>query len=258
NKDQSQSHALPDKGPEKIPITDIEVELRQSPHGEGAQEDSGDEQIARADFGHQGAHHRHGNERAESARQHNNSSLQRRISQNGLQQQRNQHRAAVQHKSQNGHQKDAGSVGPHLENRQVHDGVIGREFANYERGETHNSYDAECQDEMRSEPVLFLAFVEHYLKAGNSNSEISHAQEIDFGHLPLDVRRIENENSREKNRKNPDRNIDVKDPAPAVGVSQPSAKYGSQHGSHDNAQPPEAHCFAAVLRGENFHQNCLR
>ena len=57
--------------------------------------------------------------------------------------------------------------------------------------------DGEREDEVRGEPVLFLAFVEHYFEGAEAESEQAEAGVVDLEAvaetLALEVRRVEDQ-----------------------------------------------------------------
>src|ERR1019366_3686920 len=90
----------------------------------------------------------------------------------------------------------------------------GRESADSENGEHGN--------EMRAEPVVFLSFVEHDLKRAHANDEQADAPIVDDVGGAADIRRIEDEPLRHESREQADRQVDVKDPTPAVTICNPT------------------------------------
>ena len=97
-----------------------------------------------------------------------------------MQQQGNQNRATVEHKSQNGHQEHARGIGANLEHRQIHYGMVGREFADDERAKPNNREYTQGADQVGAEPVVLLALVKHDLQACDANRQISHTPEVDL------------------------------------------------------------------------------
>ncbi len=111
---------------------------------------------------------------------------------------------------------------------------------------------------MRGEPVFLLAFVEHDLQSADPNYQQPHAPIIHAAGTPLDICRIEDERVRHQECDDPDRNIDIEDPPPAVTIRKPTAYYRAEHGSYHDSKRPKRHCFAAVLRWEHLQQDRLR
>ena len=135
--------------------------------------------------------------------------------------------------------------------------MFGREFANNKCGEANDGKHTQRADEIGAEPVVFLPLVQHDLQAGNAERQVSHSPKIDLRGRALDVGRIKDKNASQKNCENANRDIDIEDPAPAITVSKPSSQDGTKHWRNHDAQPPETHSLAAILRRKDFHQNGL-
>ena len=88
--------------------------------------------------------------------------------------------------------------------------------------------------------------------------EHADAPVVDLLHFALQVRRIEDEQLGHDDRRDADRDIDVEHPAPAVAVGQPAAEHRSEDRRGHDAEPPEAHGLAALVRREGFEQHRLR
>ena len=91
--------------------------------------------------------------------------------QQGLQHQRQQHQAAVQHEAEHGHQEDPDRVGADLEHAQVHDRVLGPQLANDERHEPGHREHGQRHDEARLEPVVLLPNVEQELQRADADRQ---------------------------------------------------------------------------------------
>ena len=166
--------------------------------------------------------------------------------------------AAIEHESQHGHKKDTGGVGAIFEDPQIHHRMGGHEFSRDEEHESDDAENRQNENEVRAEPVFFLAFIEQDLQRANAEREIADAPVVHAAFSALDVWRIVNEQHGHDDGRDPDRNVDIEKPAPGITVSDPAAEHGPKHGSNHDAQRPERHRFGALLRRESFHQDGLR
>ena len=127
-----------------------------------------------------------------------------------------------------------------------------------ERHERHRAQNRQRRDQTRGEPVVFLTLVEHELEGADPDREHADAPVVDAPRRLPDVGRVEDEHPRHDERRDPDRNVDVEDPSPAVVVGQPAAQHRSENRRDDDPEPPEAHRLAAILGREGFEQHRLR
>ena len=58
-------------------------------------------------------------------------------------------------------------------------GMLGRQFANDQSSHTNDRQHRKYNDEVRSEPVVFLPFVEHDLQTADAHRQQPNAPEID-------------------------------------------------------------------------------
>src|SRR5208283_2025982 len=101
---------------------------------------------------------------------------------------------------------------------QVDDGVfvvpLPEDGKDQRRGRDH----AQPYDEVRFEPVFALSFVEDHLQCSQAERDKTEADEVDpaFAQFAaLEIWRVLDELLRQQKRKNADRDIDEKNPAPA-------------------------------------------
>ena len=118
--------------------------------------------------------------------------------------------------------------------------------------------DDERRDEEGREPVALLSEIERELESADPQRQQADAPVVDLRRLLAEVRRIEDVELRHHQRRDADRQVDVEDPSPAVGIGQPSAEDGPQNRGDDDAEPPEAHGLAALLGRERLQENRLR
>ena len=108
------------------------------------------------------------------------------------------------------------------------------------------------------EPVALLPEVERQLQRPDPQREQSDPPVINPLRLAAEIRRIEDVQLRHQQRNDSDREVDVEHPAPAVCVGQPAADHRADDRGDDDAETPEAHGFAALVRGEGLEQDGLR
>ena len=114
------------------------------------------------------------------------------------------------------------------------------------------------EDEGRRQPVFFLSLVEHDLQGGDADREQAQAPIVDAAGAAHEIRRIEDVPLRHHEREHADWNVDVEHPAPRIVVGEPAAEHGTEDRRDDDAEAPEAHRLAAILRRKGFEQNGLR
>ena len=135
--------------------------------------------------------------------------------------------------------------------------MVGAELAKNKQRKACARQNRQRDNEMRRKPVVFLALVQHDLQRANADRQQPNAPIVDLGTAALDVRRIEDQKIGKDEGQNANGNIDVKNPAPTVAISEPAAYDGAEHGRDHNAQRPKSHRLAAVFRRKYFQQNRL-
>src|SRR5437762_1820599 len=100
-------------------------------------------------------------------------------------------------------------------------------------------------------PVFAFAFIENNLHAAQAETDQSDADVVDaetFSQLSaLHVGRIADQKRREQQRKNADRNVDVKNPAPGKIVSDPAAEPGADGRRDDDGDAIYSESHAALF-----------
>src|SRR5579872_6813090 len=257
NENKAQRKPLDELRPGYIPVSGVQVEMGEGIHAEsGAQQSSG-QQLAGFKLRQQGADDGHGDERSQSARQHGHARVQGGIAQQSLQQDGNQHHAAIQAKAQRGHQEDTCGIGAHAEYSQVDHGMPVQQFVNHEQRQSDSGHDGQNQDEMRAEPVVLLALIEHDLQRADSDGQKTDAPVVHAAGLALDIGGIEDEQFGHDQAGDAYRQVDVEDPAPAVTVGNPAAHHRAEHGRNHDSQAPESHGLAPLLGRERLQHNGL-
>ena len=131
-------------------------------------------------------------------------------------------------------------------------------LANEQSTETNDREGGEDHDEMRTEPVLLLAFIQHDLQRPHTNYEQADSPVVDAGTLSPQVRWVVDECLRQQNSQNADWNIDVEDPAPTVVIGEPTAEDGPEHRRDHDSKCPKCHCLPTLLGWEGLKKNGLR
>jgi len=134
------------------------------------------------------------------------------------------------------------------------------EFAPEEERESDDGDDAEGDDEARTEPVVFLALVEHDLEGSDGDDEEAESPVIDaffalanFG----EVGRVFNEAVGEDERDDSDRDVEEEDPAPGIVVDDPAADSGAEDGCGNDSDSVHGEGHAAFLRREGVGEDGL-
>src|SRR6185437_11848016 len=127
-----------------------------------------------------------------------------------------------------------------------------------EKYKSDNAQDEQQEDEVRTKPVLLLAFVQHHLQAADAQRKITNAPVINPTLAAFDVWRILNEQHHHGHGRYADWNVDIEQPSPGVAVSNPAAQNRAKHGRNHNTQRPECHGLAPLLRWERLHEDRLR
>ena len=136
--------------------------------------------------------------------------------------------------------------------------MLRRPLVDDQDDQRNSGNDRQRENRPIGEPVGFLPLVEDVLQRADADHQHADAPVVDPLRLAAQVRRIEDEQLRHDDRRNADREVDVEDPAPAVAVGQPSADDGAENRRDDDAEAPEAHGLAALVRLEGFEEHRLR
>ena len=111
------------------------------------------------------------------------------------------------------------------------------------RDESDDTDHGEEGDEVRGEPVIFLAFIHDELERAEGEAEQAEAKEIEldaallrFRDLLLDVWRIFDDARREEKRDDADGDVEEEDPAPVEAVGDVAAECWADCGCADDCQ----------------------
>ena len=133
------------------------------------------------------------------------------------------------------------------------DGQLPDDESRQETGRQHGQRD----DEAASEPVLFLAFVQHDLQRAHAHRQHAETPKVGAQLAAAQVGRIGNKQADHDQAGDADGEVDIEDPAPRIGVSNPPAERGAKYGRGDNAHPPKRHGLAALRAREFLQQHSL-
>ena len=95
------------------------------------------------------------------------------------------------------------------------------------------------------EPVFQLAAVEHQLQRADPQAQRQEPDEIE--RLAMHVTGLADENQGAQRAQHADRQVDVKDPAPAVILGQPAAERRPHDRAEDRADAEHRHGVAVAL-----------
>ncbi len=110
----------------------------------------------------------------------------------------------------------------------------------------------------RTEPVVFLPFVQNHLQASGPQNQQPEAQVVERAGLGIaHIHRIMHVAADHVDRQRADGDVDVERVAPAIGIGQPSAQGRPQHRRHHYAEPEQRHGRAAPGRRKGLQQNRL-
>src|SRR6185437_9200181 len=172
-----------------------------------------------------------------------------------LHEQRKQYDAAVKREEQR--QGEAGSRGKCAiaEQTEVNDGIFRVQLPKSERDQPDHRDHRHGNDEVRTEPVVLLAFVKDNLERGNADGKQTDAPIINPCCWTSNVWRIEDVPRDENQSNDADRQIDKEDPAPGIVRGQPSAEHGCDDGRNDDAYAPKGHGVSALLARKGFQHD---
>src|SRR5580704_12723214 len=134
---------------------------------------------------------------------------------------------------------------------QVNDRILMAPFPPNYKKKSGGRDDCERGDEVRLEPVIALPFIENDLKTTQTHSHQTKADVVNLRLTQLaalEVWRILDKARSQKQRQNPDRDINEENPSPGVVVGDPAAERWTDGRSHNHrdAIHGEGH---ASLRG---------
>ena len=118
-------------------------------------------QPARLVFAQQQSHHGHGDADNNPARRKHQPAEHRRVTQQRLQEQRQQRGAAIEHEAEHQHGERGQREVALFEHVEIDHRLLLSQFPEHHAHQAHRRQDGERHDEIRGEPVVALPFVEH-------------------------------------------------------------------------------------------------
>ena len=158
------------------------------------------------------------------------------------------------------HQAGAGEIEA-LEHAHVDDRSLLKPLPDHQRDQADGGHDDQRGDEVRAEPIVFLAFVEQDLQRADTQREQRDADivELDAGRFELAPGTGDPPQSgAPETGQHADGKIDVENPAPGIVEGDPAAEGGPDGGRHDRGDAVEREGQAALLRRKSVGQNGLR
>ena len=147
--------------------------------GGGAKEADSDEQT-RVDFcRQQHTHYGHHDDEHHARWGKRHTGALGRIAETALQELRDEHRCAEEHHAEREREEDRCSEIAIVEQAHVHDGIVVIPLPDEEGDEYRNGEAEERGDEVRREPVIFLALIEHHLQAAEADDDQAEANVVD-------------------------------------------------------------------------------
>ena len=123
------------------------------------------------------------------------------------------------------------------------------------RAESHASEDGLGDDLVRGEPVLVLAVVQHQLQAADPDRQHAEAKPVEAQTLLRAAARQEDHQA--GGGEQTERQVDVEDVAPTVGLGEPAADRRTHDRAEHHPDPPNRHGEASPLKGIDVEQRGL-
>src|SRR5579864_1006887 len=132
------------------------------------------------------------------------------------------------------------------------------QLTNDEEQQAENTQRGENADVVGREPVFALAGVEYDLQRSKSERQKTDAGKIDGAFGAANVGRIVDKTAHHHQGNQADRKVEIKNPAPAVVVGDPSAKRRPKNRRQQNAEAESGHSLPVTFFGKSFEQDRLR
>ena len=168
-------HATPHRGAE----VDPQVEFRHPIQASGRHQHAKDDQPTRLHLSHETAYQRHAEQDRQAARREHHAAQHRGVSQQRLEEQRQQRGAAVEHKSEDQHGRRGQREIALLENAKIDDRVFLPKFPQDHANQADRADHGESDDVIGGEPVFLLTLVEDHFERSETQRQESEADSID-------------------------------------------------------------------------------
>ncbi len=181
---------------------------------------------------------------------------------------RDEHRGSVEREAEHEHEEEGDGEGLALEEREVQDRPVADanlpQLPDDERDERGSAGEDEEGDDVRAEPIVFLALVEDELERTEADGQKGEAEVVEVkaalfgdGDLFIDPGWIFDEARGEEEREQSDGDVDEEDPAPVVVVGDPATERGADGGRGDEGEAVERNGLAALGGGEGVGEDGL-
>jgi hypothetical protein len=183
------------------------------------------------------------------------SSGRHRVADDVLHERGHQRHGAEQRHADKGHEHQAGHEIAVAEDLEAHERIVGRQRVGEEEIEARNREHEFGDDLGGGEPSNLFAAVEHDLQRPNADRKRHEPEPIE---APAVLRRrLVHENHQADHGQNADRQVDQKDPMPAVLVGEPSAERRPHDRPQHDADAPDRHGGAAFGQRVGIEQHGL-
>src|SRR6266478_5657337 len=138
-------------------------------------------------------------------------------------------------------------------------------FPNRRDDQSQNRDRKEKEDKIAFKPIFRLPAVEHHLKTCKSKGYQKNPETIDpkpaafpgIFHFPRELRWVGNNPLRQKQRHDPDGDVDKEDPPPTPVVRDPTTERRADHRCSHDGHAVEGESRGSLLRRECVHENGL-
>ena len=256
HEDEAEREALDDARQGQAPVVHAEREVRHHVEADRVDQAAEGEEQALVHAGHQAPAQDEREHVAEAAGGEHEARGQGVVAEQLLGIEREQHHAREHAEADQG--DEAGPEGEVAvgEHPQVQDGILRRQLADEEADEGHARDHREHDDQRGVEPVLALPAVQHELETAEAQHHQDEAGPVHPARLP-EIRRIEEEGTGHEEAEQPDRQVDVEDPAPRPVVRDVAAQGRPDDRPHHEADAPHRHREAALAEREDLPQDGL-
>ncbi len=268
NEEKGQTGGLEDAHEHQLAIADTQVDLRHVQQADGEIEEAEGNQLARVHLAGKKADHRHHGHHHEAGRREHKPGKLRGIPQQRLDELRNQDGRAVQGEAQHKHQDEGDREGPSGEQGQVQQGAIAvPQLLDLPPDQGHKGnhhHDRKKGNQVRSEPVILLAFIQNELQGAKGQADQAKAQQVQLDaalfrlrDFFLNIWRIFHDPVGQEEGQQADRHVKKEDPAPIEVVGDVATQRRADRRGDDHRQAIHGEGLPALLRGKGIRQDGL-
>ena len=263
-KQQTERGAADDQRDPHVVVPAQHAQVPEPPHGEDDEHHPHADQSARVrerpGAGEQAAAEQRAGGGRDAARHQREPGLGGRELQDGLGEEREHERAAVQREPERHEQQQAGGEVAILQHAQLDDRVpvSRRELPHQQADQRDAREDREAHDPGVREPVLRIPLLEHVLERADARREQRDPEPVDIALVSAMIGRVLQEGRDQERGRDPDRDVDEEAPVPLVIIGDPSPEGGSERRRDDHAQQEDGLHHPLLLEGEDLAQGRLR